>query len=625
MCGIVGQVNFDRRPAQISTILEMRESIKHRGPDGNGVWLQDFISFGHTRLAILDLSEKASQPMLSQDGRYVLIYNGEIYNSQEIRKKLEHLGYKFHSYSDTEIVLNAIIQWSARAFSMFNGMFALAFYDTKENIFFMARDRYGIKPLYFCRIGETLLFASEIRAFKKHKEFSVNLNEEALIEYLTFQNIVSDNSLTRGINSLPGGSFIRIDLNRREEIKIHTYWDFDFQRSDLNTDENEYVEELTRLLRQGVERTLVSDVEVGAYLSGGLDSGTIVGLAAKISNNMKTFTIGFDMQKTAINELGYDERARARIASHHFRTRHYEKVLQPSSLEQSIDNLLKILEDPRMGQSYPNFYAAELASSHVKVVLSGTGGDELFGGYPWRYFTGQEKMSFQSYVDAYFNHWQRLMDEKTLKKLLAPIQTSFNGISTRNIFRNVFKTHLDRLETSEDFVNHALYFESKTFLQGLLKIEDKISMAHGLETRLPFLDNEIVDFALRCPVRFKINGLHNLPTLDENSPTNKKYSYEKKTNQGKNILRKSMERLLPTEIIEADKQGFAAPDINWLRESNSNFIHKRLFDRNNLLYNFIDYKIAIELIDEHLSGKKNKRLLIWSFLNLDIWMRENLQ
>lgn len=625
MCGIVGQVNFDRRPARISTILEMRKSIKHRGPDGDGVWLQDFISFGHTRLAILDLSEKASQPMLSQDGRYVLIYNGEIYNSQEIRKKLEHLGCKFRSYSDTEIVLNAIIQWSARAFSMFNGMFALAFYDTKENIFFMARDRYGIKPLYFCHIGETLLFASEIKAFKKHKEFSVNLNEEALIEYLTFQNIVSDNSLTRGINSLPGGSFIRIDLNRREEIKIHTYWDFDFQRSDLNIDENEYVEELTRLLRQGVERTLVSDVEVGAYLSGGLDSGTIVGLAAKKSNNMKTFTIGFDMQKTAINELGYDERARARIASHHFRTRHYEKVLQPSSLEQSIDILLKILEDPRMGQSYPNFYAAELASSHVKVVLSGTGGDELFAGYPWRYFTGQEKMSFQSYVDAYFNHWQRLMDEKTLKKLLAPIQTSFNGISTRDIFRNVFKTHLDMLETSEDFVNHALYFESKTFLQGLLKIEDKISMAHGLETRLPFLDNDIVDFALRCPVRFKINGLHNLPALDENSPTNKKYSYAKKTNQGKSILRKSMDRLLPTEVIEADKQGFAAPDINWLRESNSNFIHKRLFDRNNMLYNFIDYKIAIELIDEHLSGKKNKRLLIWSFLNLDIWIRENLQ
>jgi len=624
MCGISGQLNVDLRPVDLEQFKDMNGTLKHRGPDDTGIWHDAFIAMGHNRLSIIDLNHRSSQPMVSPDGRFVLVYNGEIYNYIELKRELQKLGYRFKTESDTEVVLMALINWNEHALQKFNGMFALAFYDSREKSLFLARDRYGIKPLYYRMNNGTITFASEIKTFKKEKNFSSELNLSALVEYLTFQNIFSDISLTKEIELLPAGHFMKINTRRSSQPKITQYWDFDFHQTRKVDSESEYMVELVRLLEISINRCLVGDVEVGAFLSGGMDSGSIVALASKKLPGLKTFTIGFDTKDSSINEIGYDERARAKLVASLYGTEHFEAILKSSSMEHDIDNVVRILEDPRMGQSYPNYSAVKLASTHVKVALSGTGGDELFGGYPWRYLNLNGKTSFENYINQYYQSWQRLISEDELKKLIQPIFNIVGDFSTKDTFRNVFQHHKDVLETEEDFINHSLYFESKTFLQGLLAIEDRLSMSQGLEIRVPFLDNDLVEFAMHCPTEYKINKNQRIEIIDENLPTNKKFEYQKKTSEGKNILRNTMNKLLPAEVIQAHKQGFSAPDSNWFREANRIFIQKRLYDKKNPLYEFLHFETAMNLIEGHMRGNQNRRLLIWSLLNLDIWVKENL-
>ena len=550
MCGIAGLVDFSGREVRKDSIKAMTDSIKHRGPDGEGQWVYENVGIGHRRLAVIDMSEAASQPMHSNDRRYVLTYCGEIYNYKEVRKELESLGHHFHTKSDTEVLLKSLIQWKEKALIKFNGMFAFAFYDTVKHEMLLARDRYGIKPLYYSLQDSYFSFGSEQKAIMSRNNFKSSLDKEALLEYMTFQNILTDRTLETDIKLLQAGHFMFIDTKANTALKPIQYWDYNFEEPDHPKSEEEYAEELDRLFQQAVKRTLISDVEVGAYLSGGIDSGSITAIAAKENKNLKTFTVGFDLSSASGIELNFDERSKAEAISAQFKTEHYEIVLKAGDMEKSLKKLTTHLEEPRIGQSYPNLYAAKLASKFVKVVLSGSGGDELFGGYPWRYYRGVGSKNFNEFIDGYYLYWQRLVDNQSLRKMFSPITADISQVWTRDIFEGVFKNHPNKLDRPEDYVNHSLYFEAKTFLQSLFIVEDKLSMAYGLETRVPFMDNDLVEFATKLPVSLKVKDITNQFRLDENTQGNKKIKYYNETSNGKHLLRKTMARHIPTEVTE---------------------------------------------------------------------------
>ena len=622
MCGIAGIFHRNSQPASSVALKSMTDSISHRGPDGEGSYVNGPIGLGHRRLSIIDLSPLGHQPMVSQDSRFVISYNGEVYNYNEIRLELESRGYGFRSRTDTEVVLNAWQEWGENSVIKFNGMFAFAIWDNKEKALSLVRDRYGIKPLYYAEWNSTLLFASEQKAILTHPESRKDLDKEALLEYFTFQNIFTDKTLLKNIKLLRPATILTFKEDQGPP-KTKVYWDYCFREPSESLDYAEHCEELDRLLKQAVNRQLVSDVELGSYLSGGMDSGTLTALASHYLPYIKTFTCGFDLSSASGLELAYDERVKAEAMSARFKTEHYEMVLKAGDMERCIPKLAYHLEEPRVGQSYPNYYVAQLASKFVKVVLSGAGGDEMFGGYPWRYYRAVNCSNFENYIDQYYVFWQRLLDNSVLKKLFAPIWGDVSHVWTRDIFRDVFLTHENQLERPEDYINHSLYFEAKTFLHGLLVVEDKLSMAHSLETRVPFLDNDLVDFASRCPVKFKLNNLKDVVRINENDPRDKQTVYFKKTNDGKQILRDVMRRHVPSEITDAEKQGFSAPDASWFKGESIDFVKRSLGKSSNPMYQYLDYSLTKSLLDEHTNGTANRRLFIWSLLNFQAWLEKN--
>lgn len=621
MCGVAGIVNLTQDAVSPVVLKKMTDAIAHRGPDGEGQWIENNVGLGHRRLAILDLSPSGHQPMASQNQRYVLSYNGEVYNFRELRAELESLGYQFRSQTDSEVVLNALAEWGVSALSRFNGMFGLALWDRQEKTMLLARDRYGVKPLYYSMQGNKLLFGSEQKAILAIPSFKREVDKEALLEYFTFQNIFTDKTLVDGVKILSAGHYAILDLKKiKPVLNITQYWDFDFKEPTTKSDDEEYRQELDRLFKQAVNRQLVTDVELGCYLSGGMDSGSITAVASQSYPYMKTFTCGFDLNSASGLELAYDERAKAEYMSYFFKTEHYEMVLKSGDMERALPSLAYHLEEPRVGQSYPNYYAAKLASKFVKVVMSGVGGDELFGGYPWRYYRAVVNDDFDHYIDKYYQFWQRLIPNSQIREVFAPIWDDVKHVWTRDIFKDVFKHHAEKLYTPEDYINHSLYFEAKTFLHGLLVVEDKLSMAHSLESRVPFLDNDLVDFAMQCPVHLKLNNLSDVVRINENEAGNKTNKYFQKTKDGKQILRDSMRQYIPDDISKAEKQGFSAPDASWFKGESIDFVCKKLLNPNAKLYKLLDKESVIELIKEHTEGKENRRLLIWSLLNIEEYL-----
>jgi asparagine synthase (glutamine-hydrolysing) len=624
MCGIAGILNLNGEPASPVILRKMADAIAHRGPDGEGFYTDSVLGLSHRRLAIIDLSPAAHQPMMTPDGQYVLTYNGEIYNFQDLRLELEARGHHFRSRSDTEVLLHAYVEWGEKALDRCNGMFAFAIWDRTRQELFLARDRYGTKPLYYTQCGRAFLFASEVKALLAHPACSAELDREALLEYFTFQNIFTNRTLFARVRLLPAGTSMRVSPATNGPGHPCPYWDYQFTEPETPRDEGEYAEELDRLLRQAVCRHLVSDVDVGAYLSGGMDSGTITALAARQLPYLKSFTCGFDLHSASGMELSFDERDKAELMSYRFKTEHYEMVLKAGDMERILPRLAWHLEEPRLGQSYPNFYVAQLASKFVKVVLSGAGGDELFAGYPWRYYRAIGSDNFEEYIDKYYAYWQRLIPNKVIEQVFKPIWPEVRHVWTRDIFRDVFTQGSPQLTRPEDYINQSLYFEAKTFLHGLLVVEDKLSMAHGLETRLPFLDNELVDFAMRLPVRLKLANLGEVSRLNENEPGRKADRYLRRTNDGKLLLRKVMARYIPQEIADAKKQGFSAPDASWFKGESIDYVRREILEGRGRLYDYLDREAVRGLVNEHLEGRQNRRLLIWSLLSVEWWLRRFL-
>ncbi len=618
-------MHFSGERVEPGTLRAMTDAISHRGPDGEGVYVGGPIGLGHRRLAIIDLSEAGAQPMHSADGRYSITYNGEVYNFKELRRELEELGCRFKSTSDTEVVLAAYAIWGKACVKRFNGMFALGIWDARKQALFLARDRYGIKPLYYAFFGDTFLFGSEQKAILAHPKARRTLDPKALLEYFTFQNIFTDRTLLENIKTLGAGCTAAVSPAGGRHLVPERYWDYDFSEPETPLREAEYVEELTMLLERAVNRQMVSDVEVGAYLSGGIDSGSISALAARSNPYIKSFTCGFDLHSSTGLEAGFDERERAELMSYLFKTEHYEMVLKAGDMERCLPKLAYHLEEPRIGQSYPNYYIAQLASKFVKVILGGSGGDELFGGYPWRYYRAVGCSDFEDYIDKYYVFWQRLIPNRLIQQVFAPIWGDVSDVWTRDIFRDVFGERKLAPCTPEQFVNNSLYFEAKTFLHGLLLVEDKLSMAHSLESRVPFLDNDLVDFAMHLPVNTKLGNLSQVVRINENEASSKTNKYYQKTRDGKLILRKVAQQYVPDDISTGLKQGFSAPDASWFRGESIKFVGDRLIKNDARIYQFLDRSSVRSLVMEHLSGKENRRLLIWSLLNVDEWIGQYLQ
>jgi len=618
MCGVVGYLNVDGAPAAVRVVERMARAVAHRGPDGSGTWVEGPLALGHRRLAIIDLSAAAAQPMLSADGRFVISYNGEVYNFRELRAELQARGHVFRSSSDTEVVIEAFSEWGYAAIERFNGMFALALWDCTAQRLFLARDRFGIKPMYVARVGNALLFGSEVKALLAHGALKPEIDFEGLGEYLTFQNFFTARTLFKTVSLLPPGTMMEIAADGRTTTR--QYWDFRFDDG-LDVPPAQLIEALDHALLNAVNRQLVSDVPIGSYLSGGMDTGTITAIAVRQISELCSFTVGFDLTSASGLELAFDERKSAERMSYLFRTEHYEMVLKAGDMERAMGDLVWSMEEPRVGVSYPNFYAAKLASRFGKVVLSGAGGDELFAGYPWRYWRSVNGDSFDHYINDYYLFWQRLLPNGAYKKLLAPVWDEVSGVDSRAIFQAVFPHPPKRLSGPEQYVNHSLYFEAKTFLHGLLVIEDKLSMAHGLETRVPLLDNDLVDLACRIPARHKLGGLAQIVRLDENEPGGKATRYFEKTRDGKLILREVMKRYVPADIAEGAKQGFSGPDASWFRGDSMDYVRRRLLTRDARIFDILDRSVVHELLNEHLEGRTNRRLFIWSMLYLEEFLQ----
>lgn len=609
MCGVAGYLNLDGKPASTAIARGMADMLRHRGPDDEGTYTQGVVALSHRRLSIIDLTTSGRQPMLTPDGRYVLTYNGEIYNFQELRAELQARGVAFTSHSDTEVLLRGFEQWGEAVLSRLNGMFAFAILDNHEQRLLLARDRYGVKPLYVAQVGQTLMFASEIKAFMAHPDFSVGLDRSGLVEYFTFQNYFSDRTLFAGVTVFPAGHYQWIDCRTGVVASPVQYWDYNFRQPATAGTREDYLQELDRLFLQAVRRQLVSDVEVGSFLSGGMDSGSIVAVAAHDLGHLKTFTVGFDMHSISGLEVAFDERRQAELMSYKFGTEHYEMVLKAGDMERCMRRLVWHLEEPRVGQSYPNFYAANLAGRFCKVVLAGTGGDEMFGGYPWRYYRAVINDDFQHYIDKYFEYWQRLLPADARRSFFAPVADARDRLDLRGVFSDVFRPEVGRPASPQDYINHSLYFEAKTFLHGLLVVEDKLSMAYGLEARVPFLDNDLVDFALTLPVEMKLGGLGNADRQDAGQ-----------TRDGKLLLREAMARYIPDEIVRGVKQGFSAPDASWFKGESIAYVNRRLMCKDAAIFEYVDRATVHALVQDHLDGRENRRLLIWSLLSLEEWI-----
>jgi asparagine synthase (glutamine-hydrolysing) len=566
-------------------IAAMLSAITHRGPDAQGVHAEPNLSLGSRRLAIIDLIG-GDQPVYSEDRSICAVYNGEIYNYPKLRRELLDSGHVLGSRVDSEVLVHLYEEEGIGFVERLNGMFAFALWDSRRRRLYLARDRLGQKPLYYRWDGTTLRFASEVRSLIEAGSVRPQLDLDACLELLTFQNILSARSLFRGVELLPAGTILELGERGPE---LRRYWD-PLPDPDPNLEASAVVPELRERFDSAVEHHLLSDVPLASYLSGGLDTGAVTTAAARRLPMLTTFATGFDTTDAQGMEASFDERQEAASLARQLGTHHHELRLDSRDMPLVLPRLVRHLEEPRMSFSYPNYLTAGMASRWVKVVLSGVGGDELFGGYPWRYAIAERP----DFIEAYFGYWNRLLDARTARRALSEEMLAAVDLGRpRAIFDQVISA-ADGLSS----LDRILYFESKTFLHGLLLIEDKLSMAHSLETRAPFLDRELVDFVLTVPVEMKLQA-----------------------RKSKDLFRKAMSVSLPEEVTSREKTGFTPPQAAWFRSSQGDYVQEILLSERARDRGIFRVEFVRETIADHRTGKADRRLLIWTMLCLEWWHR----
>jgi asparagine synthase (glutamine-hydrolysing) len=506
-----------------------------------------------------------------------------------LRARYESAGATFRSKSDTEVVLHAYAEYGCGFVERLNGIYAYGQWDCRARRLVLGRDRFGVKPLYYRLEPDRLVFASEIKPILAVMRGSCAVSAEALNEYFTFQNVYSDLTLFEGIRILGAGHLLIAEGGR---IERRRYWDLVFAPEEDSPHRLEA--QLREAFEAAVDRQLVSDVPVGSYLSGGMDSASIVSVASRRIPRLATFSVGFDLSSVSGLELVFDERADAERLASRFSTEHYEMVLHEGDMAWALPNLVWHMEDLRAGNSYQNFYAARLASKFVRVVLSGTGGDEIFAGYPWRYTPVAECWDEAEFDERYYRAWCRLVpDRERANFFTAEVARQIDLTAPRESFRAIL-----RATKGWHPLDRALYFDIKTFLHALLVVEDRLSMANGLEARVPLLDENLVEVAARIPARYKLAG-----------------------GTGKVIFRRALADLLPAETLAKAKQGFSPPDQSWYRGPTMAYIRDMLLSPRAAERRYIEPRAVRRIIAEHEAGHVNHRLLLWSLLCFEWWCR----
>ncbi len=625
MCGICGIVGDAKR----EHVEAMVERIAHRGPDDQGVYVSEDgrAGLGHLRLSIIDLSSAGHQPMPDASGRYWLTYNGEIYNYRQLREELRARGHEFRSATDTEVILYAYREWGEDCVTHFNGMFALAIWDAEERTLFAARDRLGIKPLYWSMLPEGLVFASEIKAFLDLPGFDASLDTEALHHYLTFLWVPDPKTVFRGVKKLPPGHTL-VYRDGDAEPRVEEFWDAPFA-VDRATTEAEWRERLLEGLGRAVERRLIADVPLGAFLSGGVDSSLIVALMTeRMDRAVQTYTIGFREEDLSY-DIQEDDVAYARKVAGLFSTDASERVLQPDVMD-LLPRLVYSMDEPVADPAIITSYLiCREARETLTVLLSGMGGDELFAGYPRHkamrlaaYYNALPGAITRPVVDRLpasrpgpFNAPLRNL-KKMAKSAALPWTDRYLGFGT--YFTDVEKErlyspelreatagmdaysehrrHLSRV-AGEHPLNQLLYLDIKTFLPCLnLTYTDKTSMAVALEARVPFLDHEFVALAGQVPPELKLKGL-----------------------RSKYLLKRAAEAHLPREIVWRKKAGFRAPVRAWLANELRPMVEDLLSPERVARRGLFDYAEVRRIIDDNLSGREDNSLKVYQLLTLELW------
>jgi asparagine synthase (glutamine-hydrolysing) len=623
MCGIAGRFNFrSGAPVDVGVIDGMCDLIAHRGPDGHGSWSAGAIGLGHRRLSIIDLSPAGRQPMKAHDADLHITFNGEIYNFVELRRELEQRGHRFQSRTDTEVILASYRQWGLDCLQHFRGMFAFALWDGAERRLFIARDRAGKKPLHYLLDDDGLAFASEPKAFLADPRFEARPDPAALSAYLTYQYVPSPMSAFAGVRKLPPAHSLVV---QNGAVTIERYWKLSYARKRTLT-ENEACEELLARLREAVRLRLISDVPLGAFLSGGIDSSAIVALMAELSGApVKTFSIGFE-------EDGFDELPHARVIAQRYGTEHHEFIVRPDAAE-IFPKLVWHYNEPFADSSaIPTYYLSELARTHVTVALNGDAGDENFAGYR-RYIPDQTAQQFQrlpvNVRDAVHGIARTLpapgRSESILyrgRRWLRRVADSPIGNYSRRVtmFDGDLKAELcepeflaasgDEREAAilaaafgasdaPDLLDALLDVDVSYYLPDCLLVKvDIATMAHGLEGRSPMLDHEFMEFAASLPSQMKLRGNHT-----------------------KYIFKRALRSLLPPETIDRPKQGFSVPIGAWFKRDLRELSGDLLLDGRLAARGYFRPGAVERLLDEHWRGAADWHTQLWTVLMLESWHR----
>jgi len=644
MCGITGFLDFTRSTSSETLenfIRRMSDSIQHRGPDDSGAWLDaaSGVALGFRRLAILDLSPSGHQPMLSADGRFVIIFNGEIYNFASLRDELLGLGHSFRGSSDTEIMLAAIRQWGLQnAVQRFNGMFAFALWDRREQKLHLVRDRLGVKPLYYGWAGQTFLFGSELKALRAHPDFQADIDRDALALFLRHNYIPAPRSIYRGFFKLSPGCILTIRPDQRPgEECPSVYWSArEAVENGLNHpfqgDENEAIDALENLLTRSIGLRMIADVPLGAFLSGGVDSSTVVALMQKQSSRpVQTFTIGF-------NETGFDEAQHARAVASHLGTDHTELYVTPEEARAVIPRLPTLYDEPFADSSQiPTFLVSQLARKHVTVSLSGDGGDELFGGYN-RYFWTTRLWNTIHWMPASLRKglangltalpskaWERILKNSSLPNpgdkihKISEILVSPNPeaiyLDLVSRWKNPADVVIGGNEPLTALTDPSQWMNTSTLSEKMMSLDlvtylpddilakvDRASMGASLEARAPYVDDhDVVEFAWQLPLEMKI-----------------------RKGQGKWILRQVLYRHVPRQMIERPKMGFGVPIDSWLRGPLRDWAESLLDEKRLQREGYFHSAPIQQKLKEHLSGARNWQYYLWDILMFQAW-KENTQ
>ena len=621
MCGIAGLIDIrkDKSAEDLQSMTKaMTDALAHRGPDNDGFWVdqETGVALGHRRLAIIDLSEAGRQPMQSSSGRYIINYNGEFYNFLSVKKELEEKGVQFSGGSDTEVFLEAVERWGLEeALKKINGMFAFALWDKKTQTLNLARDRMGKKPLYYGWVGKTFMFTSELKALHTHPDFVPEVDRNALAIYTRHNYVPVPWSIYKGIYKLPQASYMAVPLDKDKPLKPQKYWDInevaqEGSSAPFTGSFDEALKELDEILGTAVSERMISDVPLGAFLSGGIDSSLITAIMQKNSSKpIKTFCIGFE-------ESGYNEAPHAKKIAGHLGTDHTEYFVTAEEARNVIPGMPKIFDEPFADPSQiPTYHVSRLARQNVTVALSGDGGDEGFAGYQ-RYHKAIMAVNTINKIPGPLR--------KTLAQILRPVPLGkaqkalkfLEGVDENEFYRHILSYWQDPnelviggqepkaamndfvdLPNIDSFMNRMMYMDMAAYLPDdiLVKV-DRASMATSLETRAPLLDYKVIEYAWRTPLSMKVDN-----------------------NGGKLLLRTLLEQYMPKALFDRPKQGFGIPHGDWIKGPLKDWAASLLDESRLRSEGFFNADMVTQKWQEHISGQKNWDYALWGLLMFQAW------